>query len=231
MRCDRRGGRVTASGGSSVAVEFARDRAARGDARATSVIAAVAQLARPTGRATRRRTSSSRRRARIVQSANTTSSAVDREVVHVERHRRGPREAARPACGTRRCRRRSRPVGSVDAPCRRASTSRYASTSAASHACDAPRRTPRARRRRSTAHDERRIEPVDERAQPVAHVGVELGRAGERLGRLRRVRARDGQRRVDDVGLGDERDDRLDLGPFELAAEQRRAARSTTASA
>ena len=84
--------------------------------------------------------------------------------------------------------------------------SMYASRSAASHASTRRMKSVRsaagsdaARTRSARALHE----PVDERAQAVAHVGVELGRAGQRFGRLRRVRARDGHRRVDHVGLRD----------------------------
>ena len=189
-----------------------RAPAARGDARATT---------RSGRRGARTPTSPRHSTIDVVVAA----AGADRPVGEHDAVRRRPRGGARrttPARPTRSSRRRACRY-CVDAFDRRRDGSSMRMSSGQHvdvRVDDRPRatrrrgaRTLRARRRRSSAHDERRMSPFDERAQAVAHVGVELGRAGQRLGRLRRVRARDGHRRVDDVGLGDERDDPLDLGP------------------
>ena len=98
--------------------------------------------------------------------------------------------------------------------------STYASTSSASHAVDPPGEHV------ARLVDGRALTTSGGSARPracacaVADVGVEVGRAGERLGRLGRVRARDGHRRVDHLGLRDQRDHPLHVGPLELAAEE-----------
>ena len=86
---------------------------------------------------------------------------------------------------------------------------------------DAPLERPR-------VNDERTTRPSTSVLQPFAHRAVELGCAGQRFARLRRVQRAIASRRFDDVGLFHERDDLLDLGPFELAPEQARATRRST---
>src|SRR5262245_22799798 len=103
-----------------------------------------------------------------------------------------------------------------------AQQSMYASRSAASHA--ATRRMKTSRRASpliGTGGSARALhETVDEPAQPVAHPAVESRRARERLGRLRRVGARDGHRRVDDFGHRDQVHGSAYLWPVELASEE-----------